>query len=143
MKIKINMSAKSGSAITAALTKANGKATAHTFRSCHSLLECAHQAEAQLQRLGLAKGSRSGATATANSGGSVANAYKYTRITSTAQMVRGSSAWFLTEVSAGETFRKTAGETFVSLTSAQDAEVSAKFRSQYGKQPVATVGGAS
>jgi len=141
MKTKIND--KNSAAIEAALKKSNGNATAHTFRSSGEIIACAHQAEAQLQRLGLAKGSRSGATATATSGGSVANAYKYSRITSTTQMIRGSSAWFLTEVSAGETFRKTAGDTFVSLTSAQDAEVSAKFRSQYGKQPVATVGGAS
>lgn len=141
MKTKIND--KNSAAIEAALTKANGKAFAHTFVNAEEIIQASMQAEAQLEKLALAKGSRSGATATANSGGSVANAYKYTRITTTAQMVRGSSAWFLTEVSAGETFRKTAGETFVSLTSAQDAEVSAKFRSQYGKQPVATVGGAS
>lgn len=142
MKIKIND--KNSAAIEAALKKSNGNATAHTFRSSGEIIACALKAEAKLSALNLAKGSRSGAMATATSGGSVANAYKYSRITSTTQMIRGSSAWFLIEVSAGETYRRTAGETFVSLTSAQDAEVSAKFRSQYGKQQVvATVGGAS
>jgi hypothetical protein len=134
MKIKIND--KNIAALQAAVEQSNGSATAHTFRSWHSLLECARQAEAQLQRLGLAKGSRSGAIATANSGGSVANGYKYARITSTAKMVRGSSAWFLTSLTCSETFRRTAGDTFVSLTNAQDAEVTAKFCAQYGKQPV-------
>ena len=142
MKIKIND--KNIAALQAAIEKSNGSATAHTFRSCHSLLECARQAEAKLDYLALPKQSRSGAIATANSGGSVANAYKYARITSTAKMVRGSSAWFLTSLSAAETFRRTAGDTFVSLTSAQDAEVTEKFRAQFGKQPVAVaVGGAA
>ena len=140
MKIKIND--KNIAALQAAIEKSNGSATAHTFRSWHALLECACQAEAKLDHLALPKQSRSGAIATASSGGSVANAYKYARITSTAKMVRGSSAWFLTSLSASETFRRTAGDTFVSLTSAQDAEVTEKFRAQFGKQPV-TVGGAA
>jgi hypothetical protein len=143
MKIKIND--KNTAALEAALAKANGNATAHTFRSASDLIERARQAEAKLQSLSLAKCSRSGAIATANSGQSVANAYKYTRITSTVQMVRGSSAWFLIALSTSETYRRTAGDTYVSLTSSQDAEVTATFRSQFGKQPVTTVtaGGAA
>ena len=141
MKIKIND--KNTAALEAALAKANGNATAHTFRSASDLIERARQAEAKLQSLSLAKCSRSGAIATANSGGSVANAYKYTRITSIAVMVRGSSAWFLVDLSTVESFCRTAGDTFVSLTAAQDAEVTATFRSQFRKQPVTivTVGG--
>ena len=142
MKIKIND--KNSTALQAAIEKANGSATAHTFRSWNSLIECARQAEAKLDHLGLKKGSRAGAIATANSGGSVANAYKYTRITSTAIMVRGSSSWFLAELMTTETFRRTAGDTYISLAAAQDAEVTAKFRAQYRKQPVSvTVGGAA
>ncbi len=140
MKIKINES--NVAAIQAAIEKANGNATAHTFRWAVEIMAAAKDAEAQLESLNLAKGSRSGAIATANSGGSVANAYKYSRITSTATLVRGSSAWFLTSLSSSETFRKTAGGVHVSLTSEQDAEVTAKFRARFGKQPV-TVGGAA
>lgn len=135
MKIKINEQTRA--ALQIALDKSNGKATAHTFRHVIDLIECARQAEATLEHLSLAKGSRSGAIATANSGGTVANAYKYARITSTARMVRGSSAWFLTSLTASETYRRTAGDTFVSLTPKQDAEVTATFRSQFGKQEVA------
>ena len=143
MKIKIND--KNTAALEAALKNANGRATAHTFKFASDLIECARKAEAQLQSLGLAKGSRSGAIASANSGGRIANAYKYSRITSTVQMVRGSSAWFLIALSTSETYRRTAGDTYVSLTSSQDAEVTATFRSQFGKQPVTTVtvGGAA
>ena len=136
MKIKIND--QNIVALQAAVKKSNGSATAHTFISWHSLLECARQAEATLQHLSLKKGSRSGAIATANSGGSVPNAYKYSRITSTATMLRCSSAWFLTSISAAETFRKSAGGVHVSLTPSQDAEVTATFRAQFGKQEVAS-----
>lgn len=134
MKIKINE--QNRAALQIALAKSNGKATAHTFRHVIELIARARDAEAKLQHISLKKGSRSGAIATAKSGGSVANAYKYSRITSTATMVRGSSAWFLTSLTCSETFRKSAGDTFVSLTPAQDAEVIATFRSQFGKQEV-------
>ena len=135
MKIKINE--QNRAALQAALDEANGTATAHTFRHVIDLIDCARQAEAKLEQLALKKGSRSGAIATANSGGSVANSYKYSRITSTATLVRGSSAWFLTSLTASETYRRTAGQVFVSLTPAQDAEVTATFRAQFGKQEVA------
>ena len=136
MKIKINE--QNRAALQIALDLANGSATAHVFRHVIDLIACARQAEFKLDHLTLKKGSRSGAIATANSGGSVPNAYKYSRITSTATMVRGSSAWFLTSLSASETYRRTAGDTFVSLTAAQDAEVTATFRAKFGKQEVAS-----
>jgi hypothetical protein len=135
MKIKINE--QNRAALQTALDKSNGSATAHTFRHVIDLIDRARQAEAKLEQLALKKGSRSGAIATANSGGSVANSYKYSRITSTATLVRGSSAWFLTSLTASETYRRTAGQVFVSLTPAQDAEVTATFRAQFGKQEVA------
>lgn len=139
MKIKIND--KNLAALQAALEKANGKATAHTFRSASQIIACARQAETALQGLSLKKGLRSGAIATATSGGSIPNAYKYKRVTGIAVMVRGSSSWFLVDLSTAESFRRTAGDTYISLTASQDAEVTAKFRAQYRKQPV--VGGAA
>jgi hypothetical protein len=143
MKIKID--SKNTAALEAALENANGRSTAHTFKWAFEIIGLAQQAEAQLQSLGLAKGSRSGAIATANSGGKVPNAYKYTRITTIAILQRGSSAWFLVEIGTAESFRRTAGAVHVSLTPAQDAEVTATFRSQFRKQPVTTVsvGGAA
>ena len=140
MKIKINDTNRE--AINAALKKINGKATEHTFYDSLSLIYAARDAESQLGNLGLSNGSRSGAIAIANSGGSVANSYKYTRITTTVTLVRGSSAWFLVSISASETYRRKAGELSVSLTEAQDAEVTEKFRAKYLKQTV-VVGGAA
>jgi hypothetical protein len=137
MKTKID--SKNTAAIEAALAKTNGRSTAHTFNCASDIIECARIAEEKLQSLHLNKSLRSGAIASAISGGRVANAYKYKRITSTVQMVRGSSAWFLVTLSASKTFRRTAGDTYVSLTAAQDAEVTATFRARYGKQPIATV----
>jgi hypothetical protein len=132
MKIKINE--QNREAITAALAKVNGKATAHTFCDGLSVIYVARDAEEKLQQLALKKGSRIGAIAQASSGGSVANAYKYPRITSTVTLIRGSSAWFLTSLTCSETYRRSAGSTHVSLTGAQDAEVTATFRAQYLKQ---------
>ena len=141
MKIKID--SKNTAALEAALKNANGRSTAHTFNFPSDLIYCALLAEAQLDKLALKKASRIGAIATANSGGRVANAYKYTRITSTAIFERGSSAWFLIEIGTAESFRRTAGAVYVSLTSSQDSEVTATFRSKFGKQPIKTVGGAA
>ena len=140
MKIKINETNRE--AINAALKKINGKATEHTFVDALSVIYAARDAEAQLENLGLSKGSRSGAIAIANSGGSVTNSYKYTRITTTVTLVRGSSAWFLVSIEASETYRRKAGELSVSLTDAQDTEVTLKFRAQYFRQTF-VVGGAA
>jgi len=140
MKIKID--SKNTAALEAALKNTNGKATAHTFGYASDLIYCALKAEAQLESLSLKKGSRSGAIATSISGGRIANSYKYTRITTIAILERGSTAWFLTSLSTASSFRRTAGDTYVSLTAAQDSEVTATFRAKYGKQPV-TVGGAA
>jgi hypothetical protein len=134
MKIKIND--QNNALIQIALGEVNGNATSHTFTQANEIIACALHAEDKLQQLDLKKGSRSGAIAKASSGGSVANAYKYARITSTATLVRGSSAWFLTSLTASETYRRTAGQVFVSLTAAQDAEVTATFRNHFGKQEV-------
>jgi len=143
MKIKID--SKNTAALEAALAKSNGRSTAHTFCAASDLIDCARQAEAKLDHLALKKGSRFGAIAKANSGKSVANAYKYSRITSTATLVRGSSAWFLIDLLTSESFDRTAGAVYVSLTASQDAEVTATFRAKYGKQPIetVTVGGAA
>ena len=143
MKIKIDI--KNSAAIDAALENINGRATAHTFRVASEIIECARLAEAQLQSICLKKGSRSGAIATSISGGSIPNAYKYTRITTIVILRRGSSAWFLVSLSTASSFRRTAGDTYVSLTSSQDADVTATFRAKFGKQPVktVTVGGAA
>ena len=132
MKIKINETNRA--AISAALAAANGKATAHTFNSAEDIIACAATAEAQLTALGIPKNERAGATAGASSGSKLPNAYKYSRITTRITITRGSSAWFLTEITTGETWDKKSGGTYLKVTSAQDATAVAKFRSSYSVQ---------
>jgi hypothetical protein len=139
--MKIKISTQNTAALEAALKNVNGRATAHTFKWAFEIIGLAQQAEAKLHHLALKKDSRSGAIATSISGGRIANSYKYTRITTIVIMERGSAAWFLVSLSTASSFCRKAGDTYVSLTSSQDAEVTARFRSQYGKQPVTTVAG--
>lgn len=131
MKIKIDIA--NLAKIQTAINEANGRSTAHTFHAAAQIIECAENAEKKLADLGLIKSLRPGAVALAESGSSVARSYKYQRITGVIKLVRGSSAWFLTECTICETWSKTAGETFVSLTALQDISVSAIFRLRYGK----------
>jgi hypothetical protein len=129
--MKIKITEKNREAIDAALAKANGKAQAHTFTSASSVSASARIAEADLSDLGIPKSQRAGATARASSGSRLPNAYKYRRVISHITITRGSSAWFLSEISTVETWDKSAGGTYLTVTAAQDAIAIAKFRSSY------------
>ena len=129
MKIKINETNRE--AITAALAAANGKATAHTFVNASEIISAARDAESQLDSLGLKKGDRAAVIAHSLSGGSVTNAYKYARTITRVSLVRGGADWFLTDAKSFETFSRSAGETRITLTSAQAAAVVAKFSAQF------------
>ena len=132
MKIKIDI--KNIAAIQAQLNKANGRSTAHTFTSATEIIDRADNAERQLAELKLPKSARAGAWAFAESGAKLPNAYRYQRITGKIKMVRGSSAWFLLECTTSETWGKSTGGTFVSLTAAQDTAAVFTFRARYAKQ---------
>jgi hypothetical protein len=129
MKIKIDE--QNREAINAALAAANGKATAHTFTTASEVIAAANDAEAQIAALGISKNERAGATARASSGGKLPNAYKYSRVTTRITITRGASAWFLTELTTADTWDKSAGGTYVTVTAAQDAIAIAKFRASY------------
>jgi hypothetical protein len=129
--MKINL--KNTTEIQAAINTANGRSTAHTFTSAAEILQRGEVAEQQLIDLGLIKSLRPGAVAVASSGGNVARAYKYSRITSKIKLLRCSSTWFLTEISNSETYATARGDTFVALTVAQDAAITALFRLRYAR----------
>jgi hypothetical protein len=129
MKIKINDTNRE--AITAALLAANGKATAHTFTSASEVVAAKNNAEAQLTALELNKGERAGVVAYAVSGGSLQNAYKYSRTITRVTLLRGSSDWFLTDAKSYDSWQKKAGEVRVTLTCAQAASVVAKFSTRF------------
>lgn len=135
MKIKINESNRA--AITAALVAANGRATEHTFNGATSIIGVATMAEAKLELLGLNKTQRVGARAVSRSGGPVAKSYRYKRITTHIKILRGSTGWFLTEITSNEGWMFSDGHAYVALTTTQDLLAVRIFRAGYGLQVLA------
>lgn len=134
MKIKINESNRA--AINAALEKVNGRATAHTFTGATPIIEAAVAAEAKLELLGLNKVQRIGAQASLSSGKKIPHAYKYPRIKTNVQILRGATGWFLIAASASDYISFGRGGCSVLLTTEQDVLAVAAFRSSYGVQPI-------
>jgi hypothetical protein len=97
MKIKLSDTAK----IIAALEEGQGRATARTA-SLHEVNALAEYAEQKLEKLGLAKSLRAGATAYYYPP-QVPNSYDYAASGTFFTLQRGSSDWYLTEVSRGRT----------------------------------------
>ena len=120
MKIKIKDCA-------AALAAVNGDARAHTYTP-HALMAVADRAEAQLDALGLTQAQRAGAVVHCVSGGSVPNAYKYSRALTRATLTRTSGGWWLTAVSCVNGW---AGFEALYLTPGQDAAAIAHLRKGY------------
>jgi hypothetical protein len=120
MKIKIEKCA-------AALSKVNGDAREHTYTP-HALRQVADRAEAQLDALGLTQAQRAGAVVHCVSGGSVPNAYKYSRALTRATLTRTSGGWWLTAASRVSGW---AGFEALYLTPGQDAAAIAHLRKGY------------
>jgi hypothetical protein len=120
MKIKIEKSA-------AALAAVNGDAKAHTYTP-YTLEQVAARAEAQMTALGLTPAQRAGAVVHCVSGGSVPNAYKYSRALTRATLTRTSGGWWLTAVSCVNAW---AGFEALYLTLGQDAAAIAHLRKGY------------
>jgi len=130
--MKIKIAATNLSAIAAALSASCGRATSHTA-SASDVLTAASQAEAQLNALCLSKSLRVGATAIYQSGGTVANAYKYARTVSRVTLARGASDWFVTAICTADVFPSAHGGVYLTLTAEQDAAVVAKVRASYSR----------
>jgi hypothetical protein len=120
MKIKIEKCAD-------ALAAANGDAREHTYTR-HALAAVADRAEAQMTALGLTQAQRAGAVVHCVSGGSVPNAYKYSRALTAATLTRTSGGWWLTAASRVKTW---AGYEALCLTPSQDAAAIAHLRKGY------------
>ena len=120
MKIKIEKSA-------AALAKVNGQATEHTYTP-HALEQVAARAEIQMDVLGLTQAQRAGAVVHCVSGGSVPNAYKYSRALTGAMLTRTSGGWWLTDAFRINSW---AGFEALYLTPGQDAAAIAHLRKGY------------
>jgi hypothetical protein len=129
MKIKVALNTKSRE-LSDSLEKVNGKARSATA-SAMDILNATEIAEKQLAAFGIAKSSRLGAEVTYTSGGSVAKAYKYTRIANRIKAVRGGSFWYVTSIERVELFPNQDGGIKVGLNAEQEkialAGVRAKF----------------
>jgi hypothetical protein len=120
MKIKIEKCAD-------ALSKVNGDAREHTYTT-YTLRQVADRAEIHLDALGLTQAQRAGAVVHCVSGGSVPNAYKFSRWLTRATLTRTSGGWWLTDASRVSGW---AGFEALYLTEAQDAAAVAHLRKGY------------
>ena len=131
MKIKICL--KNLGIIQAELTKINGTAKAHTY-DADDVLRLSDTFERRLLKLVGTKKHLPGASAFACSGDSVSNAYvnkNYSpRIGTTVACVRGSSAWYLTDVQRSG-IRQNGGYETLILTPEQDSLAVMLLRTQY------------
>ena len=132
MKIKITDANRQ--AINILLGKINGKSLSHTAHDKH-IFELAELMEMNLEKFGIAKKDRSGATASGMSGGKVPSAYKYSRIVNTYTIERGSSHWFLIDAQRTELWGS-ASKDRLSLTVAQRNIAIEKFTAQFSVQAV-------
>lgn len=116
--------------IEATLKAVNGKAHEHAFTTFRAIDNLAEDAESALFRVLGAKKHFPGATYNAESGDSVATAYKYTRLGTVVVLERRSSAWYLTHV-AQEKIWSSGGDRTLYLTPEQDEIAVAYTRKWY------------
>jgi hypothetical protein len=132
--MKIKIVEKNRGAIKILLAEINGKSSAHTADDSN-IFGLARSMENRLEKLGIAKKDRAGASASGMSGGDVPSAYKYSRIVTDYEIVRGASDWFLVVAKRDETYGN-ATRPHLSLTVAQRDIAVAGFTSQFSVQPV-------
>ena len=129
MKIKVALNTK-GRELSDSLENVNGKARSATA-SAMDILNATEIAEKQLAAFGIAKSSRLGAEVTYTSGGSVAKAYKYTRIANRIKAVRGGSAWYVTSIERVELFPNQDGGIKVGLNAEQEKTALSAVRAKF------------
>jgi len=117
--------------IADALEKANGKASAHTYRNPNAIIVLTETAENSLAALGLNKRDRAGAAAVYQSGEELPSAYKYHATTTTVTLLRRPGGWYLVKAYASQLWPRQKPCNRITLTSAQDAAAVAGFRGAY------------
>jgi hypothetical protein len=135
MKIKIVEANRTK--IHALLNEINGKSVSHTAGQ-QNIFDLAEMMELRLNKFGIAKKDRAGATASGMSGGDVPNAYKYSRIVTAYGIERGASDWFLVYAKRDETYGN-AAKPRLSLTPAQRDIAVSKFTAQFSVQAEVTL----
>jgi hypothetical protein len=131
MKIKITQA--NSQKIEDALREINLRSTAHTFVHFGEIESIVEEAESRLTEMLGAKKHFPGAVFVATSGASVSNAYKYSRFATCVTLTRKLTGWYLATVEATVIYKE-GGKKSLRLTSAQDAIVYKKVRTNYSIQ---------
>ena len=121
MKIKIDATDKSRTLVYDALLAVNGKADTHTYLYHSQVKDVAAAAETALDKLGLPKKDRAGATWYQTSDGNLPSAYKYEAIGTGITLTRGALAWYLTGVQRVDIYPRQPQRKALTLTVEQDA----------------------
>ena len=129
--MKINIANKA--AVEAALGEANGRASAHCFKTQKEIVEIVCRAEIRLAAMGLPKKAQTGIEIIAVSGEAVSNAYakkSFSRAAARVNIVRTSTGWFMTRCERANVGQQGGSENMI-LTPAQDKAAVAALRSTY------------
>lgn len=127
---KVRAPSELANQITSALHDVNGKATSHTYTTGKEILDELAAIDTRMEKMLGGKKYLPGAVVFLESGDSVPNAYKYTRIGSIVKCVRRSSAWYVTEINCCDLY-KNGGKNRISLTADQDLRACAVLRTNY------------
>lgn len=126
----IKIEAKNKAAIESALKAVNGKSDAHAYTTMEEVVCVANDYEKKVVKLVGAKARAVGAIAYSESGGSVPDAYKYSRHGTSLKIERRSTGWFLVDVKQVEIY-KDGGRDRLFLTAEQDAAAIDELRKAY------------
>jgi hypothetical protein len=126
MKIKVS----DVKAIDTALDKVNGRSTTHTA-GWNVVALGVRAAEKTLEKLGIPKAKRKGATYYFESGSKLPNSYKGAVNITRCTITRGASEWYLTSATLSARNPTSAPKFKLCLTPEQDELAIAKVRSQY------------
>lgn len=129
--MKIKICDANGKKIQALLDEVNGKAHSFTIQYAEDVFKYASSAEAELEASKLAKSERVGAFAVATPAGPSANSYKYAARSTSIRMERGSTGWFLVDVSKADVFPKQPERLRISITEDQADIIKRKSIADY------------
>jgi hypothetical protein len=126
----LKITAENAQAIEDALREANGRAAEHTYTTYEEIEKIAARAERLLGGYISAVARYAGARYKSTSGGSVPNAYKFTRTATAVTLERRKAGWYLTEIRPTKIYKKGGNEALL-LTPEQDAEAVVNLRKGY------------
>ena len=129
--MNIIVSVENIAAIQAVLDAENGRAREHTISDAAFIVRLAQKFEAQAERLIGAPSRLRGAEAVYTSGGTVCNAYKYSRYVNELVLKRRKDHWHLVQLKRIVVWRGVSRSSRLTLTPVQDRAAHLHLRRQY------------